>query len=76
MHRVKKDMYFPRFKIALRKTFSTCAKCRIHKARAFGYPGNPPLPTVRTEGRTPFEFCGLDYACPILINAHDYGGKM
>ena len=76
MHRVKKDMYFPKFKITLRKTFSTCAKCRIHKARAYAYPGNPPLPACRTEARTPYEFTGLDYAGPIQILSHDYGGKM
>ena len=69
-------MYFPRFKIALRKIFSTCAKCCIHKARAYAYPGNPPLPAFRTEARTPFEFCGLDYAGPIQIDSHDYDGKM
>ena len=76
MHRIKKDLYFPRFKIALRKTLGTCAKCRIHKSRAYAYPGNPPLPSYRTEAKTPFEFTGLDYAGPFDINSHDFGGKI
>ena len=76
MHRIKKDLYFPRFKITIRKTLDNCAKCRIHKSRAYAYPGNPPLPTYRTEARTPFEFTGLDYAGPFLIKSHDFGGKM
>ena len=76
MHRVKKDMYFPKFKITLKKIFSTCAKCRIHKSRAYAYPGNPPLPACRTEARTPFEFSGLDYAGPFQIDSHDFGGTM
>ena len=76
MHRVKKEMYFPRFKITLRKIFSNCAKCRIHKSRAYAYPGNPPLPACRTEARTPFEFSGLDYAGPFQIDSHDFGGTM
>ncbi|CAL4161569.1 unnamed protein product, partial [Meganyctiphanes norvegica] len=76
MHRVKRDMYFPKFKITLRKTLNKCAKCRIHKARAYAYPGNPPLPACRTEAKTPFEFCGLDYAGPIDIDSHDFRGQM
>ena len=75
-HRIKKDLYFPKFKTTIRKTFETCAKCKIHKARAFLYPGDPPLPTYRTEAKTPFEFCGLDYAGPFEIKSHDFGGKV
>ena len=76
MHRIKKDLYFPRFKIALRKTLDICAKCRIHKARAYAYPRNPPLPAYRTEAKTAFEFSGLDYGGPFDIKSHDYGGKI
>ena len=76
MHRVKKDMYFPKFKGTLRKTLNECAKCKLHKSRAYAYPGNPPLPAYRTEATTPFEFCGLDYAGPFEIDSHDFGGHM
>ena len=76
MHRIKKDLYFPKFKISLRRTLENCAKCRIHKARAYAYPGNPPLPAYRTEARTPFEFSGLDYAGPFEIQSHDFDGKI
>ena len=76
MHRIKKDLYFPKFKTTLKKIFGKCAKCKIYKARAFLYPGNPPLPTYRTEAKTPFEFCGLDYAGPFEIKSHDFGGKI
>ena len=76
MHKVKKDMYFPRFKVTIIKTLNECAKCKLHKSRAYAYPGNPPLPAYRTEARTPFEFCGLDYAGPFEIDSHDFGGHM
>merc|ERR1712121_341155 len=76
LHRIKKEMYFPKFKTKLNKIFNSCAKCLIHKARAFIYPGNPPLPEFRTEARTPFEYSGLDYAGPFLIRSHDFDGKV
>ena len=76
MHRIKKQMYFPKFKKTIRKIFETCAKCKIHKSRAFSYPVDPPLPKYRTEATTPFEFCGLDYAGPFEIKSHDFGGKV
>ena len=76
LHKIKKDMYFPRFKITLRKTFNSCAKCLKYKARAYIYPGNPPLPEFRTEAKTPFEYSGLDYAGPFLIQSHDFAGKV
>ena len=75
IHRIKKDLYFPKFKTTLRKIFDNCAKCKIYKARAFLYPGNPPLPSYRTEAKTPFEFCGLDYAGLFEIKSHDFGAK-
>ena len=76
MHRIKKDLYFPKFKVALRKTLDSCAKCKIHKSRAYAYPGNPPLPAYRTEAKTPFEYVGLDYAGPFEIQSHDFRGKL
>ena len=76
IHRIKKDLYFPKFKVSVRKTLNNCAKCKIHKSRAYAYPGNPPLPSYRTEAKTPFEFSGLDYAGPFHIKSHDFGGKV
>ena len=69
-------MYLPKFNITLRKTFNSCAKCLRHKARAYIYPGNPSLPEFRAEAKTPFEYSGLDYAGLLLIQAHDFAGKV
>ena len=76
MHRIKKELYCPKFKVTVRKMLNECAKCKINKARAYAYPGNPPLPSYRTEAKTPFEFTGLDYCGPFLIQSHDFGGKI
>merc|ERR1712055_61344 len=76
IHRIKKELYFPKFKVSVRKTLNNCAKCKIFKSRAYAYPGNPPLPSYRTEAKTPFEFSGLDYAGPFQIKSHDFGGKI
>ena len=76
LHEIKKHMYFPKLKITLKKIFSSCAKCLRHKSRAYNYPDNPPLPEFRTEAKTPFEYCGVDYAGPFLIRSHDFVGKV
>ena len=76
MHRIKKELYFPKFKATVRKTLNECGKCKIYKSRAYAYPGNPPLPAYRTEAKTPFEFSGLDYAGPFAIKSYDFRGKI
>ena len=70
MSKVREEFWIPKLRALAKKILNRCYGCkRFHTAAE---PSPPPgnLPRERTEGMTPFEVVGVDYAGPI-----DYRGK-
>ena len=60
------DVYWvPRLRNLTKKVRGNCWECERFRAKAFedAPPGN--LPTTRTEGETPYQAVGVDFAGPI-----------
>ncbi|KAK3723359.1 hypothetical protein QZH41_012353 [Actinostola sp. cb2023] len=65
MTKVMELYWIPRLRRLVRKVVKGCAGCKRFQAVACGEPPSAPLPKDRTEGSTPFEVIGVDYAGPL-----------
>lgn len=65
MAKVREKYWVPRLRRLVKKMRGTCNGCK--RLRAKPYPAPPPgnLPSTRTEGSTPFQVVGVDFAGPI-----------
>lgn len=65
MSQVRQDYWIPRLRQLARNVVRRCYGCKKFHVRAFHNPPPGNLPTDRTEGSTPFQVIGVDYAGPI-----------
>ena len=75
MSKVREEYWIPKLRALAKKVMSQCHGCkRFHTAPA---PNPPPgnLPKERTDGTTPFDVVGVDYAGPIYYRSKKSDGK-
>ncbi|KAK3700055.1 hypothetical protein QZH41_004346 [Actinostola sp. cb2023] len=65
MAKVRERYWIPRLRRLVKRIVKKCAGCKRFQAVAFHNPPVGPLPRDRTEGNTPFEVIGVDYAGPL-----------
>ena len=65
MSLVRKDYWVPRLRQLVKKTIRLCYGCKRFHTTAFHKPPPGNLPVDRTEGSSPFQVLGVDYAGPI-----------
>ena len=62
---VRQQYWVPRLRQLTKRVIRGCYGCKKFQVTAFSNPPVGNLPTDRTEGSTPFEVVGLDFAGPI-----------
>lgn len=62
MSQARQDYWIPRLRQLARNVVRRCYGCKKFHVRAFHNPPPGNLPTDRTEGSTPFQVIGVDYA--------------
>ena len=62
---VRQQYWVPRLRQLTKRVIRGCYGCKKFQVTAFSNPAVGNLPTDRTEGSTPFEVVGLDFAGPI-----------
>ena len=65
MAKVREEFWIPRLKRLAKKVIRECYGCKRFQAVALAAPPLGLLPLERTEGSTPFEIVGVDFAGPI-----------
>ncbi|KAK3755571.1 hypothetical protein QZH41_005950 [Actinostola sp. cb2023] len=65
MAKVRQQHWVPRLRRLTKRIVKSCHGCRRFQAQAYATPPPGNLPTDRTEGETPFQVIGVDYAGPI-----------
>ena len=65
MAKVRERYWVPRLRRSVKKIRSDCNGCKRFRAKAYQVPPPGNLPTTRTQGTTPFEVIGVDFAGPI-----------
>lgn len=65
MAKVRELYWVPRLRRLARRIVKICHGCRRFQAQAFSSPPQGDLPRDRTEGQTPFQVVGVDYAGPL-----------
>ncbi len=63
---VRQKFWIPRLRQLARSTITHCYRCKRFHAAAFHKPPPGNLPVERTEGSSPFQVIGVDYAGPIV----------
>ena len=63
---VRRDYWIPRLRQLARSVNTRCFGCKKFHTTAFHNPPPGNLPVERTEGSSPFEVIGVDYAGPIV----------
>ena len=63
---VRRDYWIPRLRQLARRVNTRCFGCKKFHTTAFHNPPPGNLPVERTEGSSPFEMIGVDYAGPIV----------
>lgn len=69
MAKVRERHWVPRLRRLAKGIVKKCPACKRFQATAFAVPPPGPLPRDRTEGSTPFQVVGTDYAGPIKFKA-------
>ena len=69
MTKVRERHWVPRLRRLAKKIVKKCPRCKRFQATALTVPPPGLLPRDRTEGSTPFEVVGVDYAGPIKYKA-------
>ena len=65
MTKVRELYWVPRLRALVKQVLRACSGCKRFQAMALATPPPGLLPTDRTEGSTPFEVIGVDFAGPI-----------
>ena len=65
MAKVQELYWVPCLRRLARRIVKSCHGCRRFQAQAFSSPPQGDLPRDRTEGQTPFQVVGVDYAGPL-----------
>lgn len=65
MTKVRETHWIPRLRKLTKKVIKSCWGCKRFRAQAYQSPPPGNLPTTRTQGVTPFETVGVDFAEPI-----------
>ena len=63
--REKSWPWIPRLRKLTKRVVGKCSGCKRLQAVAFANPPPGPLPRERTEGNTPFNVIGVDFAEPV-----------
>ena len=65
MARVREKFWIPHLQKLTKRVVRKCSGCKRFEAVAFANPPPAPLPRERTEGNTPFNVIGVDFAGPV-----------
>ena len=65
MTKVRSRYWVPRLRRLVRKVRKSCHGCKRFTATAYATPPPGILPTTRTQGITPYQVIGVDYAGPL-----------
>ena len=65
MANVREKYWIPRLQKLTKRVVRNCSGCKRFQAVAFTNPSPAPLPKERTEGNTPFNVIGVDFAGPV-----------
>ncbi|XP_068675376.1 uncharacterized protein [Montipora foliosa] len=65
MARVREKFWIPRLRKLMKRIVRNCSGCKCFQAVAFANPPPASLPRERTEGNTPFNVIGVDFAGPV-----------
>ena len=65
MAKVRERYWVPRLRKLTKQVIKSCAGCKRFQAIALSNPPPGPFPLDRTQGSTPFEVIGVDFAGPI-----------
>ena len=68
MAKVREEFWIPRLRRLAKKVIRECYGCKRFQAVALAAPPPGLLPLERTEGSTPFEIVGVDFAGPIKLH--------
>ena len=69
MAKVRERHWVPRLRRLVKRIVKKCPGCKRFQAAALAVPPPGLLPRDRTEGSTPFQVVGVDYAGPIKFKA-------
>ena len=65
MAKVRERYWIPKLRQVVKQVRSRCWGCKRFRVKAFEAPPPGLLPKTRTQGSTPFEIVGVDFAGPI-----------
>ena len=65
MAKVREQYWVPRLRRLTKRVVKNCHGCRRFQVQAFSSPPQGNLPKDRTEGQTPFQVVGVNYAGPL-----------
>ena len=65
MAKVREKYWVPQLRRLTKRVIKSCNGCKRFQAVAYAHPPTGNLPRDRTEGSTPFQVIGVDYAGPI-----------
>ena len=65
MAKVRGRFWIPKLRRLVKQARNACYGCARFRAQAYEKPPPGKLPTTRTQGSTPFEVIGIDFAGPI-----------
>ena len=65
MAKVREKLWVPRVRKLVKRTLKKCWGCKRFRAVPVHGPPQAPLPRERTEGDTPFNVIGVDFAGPV-----------